>query len=81
MRIQKKYSNPKEQAAFEAGVRAGMSDKKVMEEALEELNSKGKCSCGKDGTKDECPYSSEVNGVIKECDCCKDCRHNCFMDI
>lgn len=36
-RIQKKYSNPKEQAAFEHGVQAGFSDKQIADEYVDHL--------------------------------------------
>jgi hypothetical protein len=35
MRFQKKYSNPREQAAFETGVKAGISDAKIMQEEFQ----------------------------------------------
>lgn len=29
-----------------------------------------------------CPYSEEINDDYeKQCNCCKQCRHECLMDI
>lgn len=39
--------------------------------------------CGKDGQEDHgCPYREEINNNHEfQCNCCRNCRHECAMDI
>lgn len=42
-----------------------------------------KCDCGNDGEPLHiCPLKEEIHGDDESlCNCCKDCEHECLMDI
>ncbi len=31
--------------------------------------------------QNQCPYSSEINNEVKDCDCCDECYQECLNDI
>lgn len=42
----------------------------------------GKCNCGADGKElHTCPFAEEIHDSPALCNCCKNCTHQCAMDI
>lgn len=40
------------------------------------------CKCGMTGELGAtCPFSEDVYGEIRVCECCRNCQHECAMDI
>jgi hypothetical protein len=40
------------------------------------------CRCGGEGDEPhECPFANEIHNSGELCNCCKDCTHQCAMDI
>lgn len=41
------------------------------------------CKCGGEGEEDHsCPYQEDINDDYEtKCNCCRECRHECAMDI
>ncbi len=41
-----------------------------------------KCKCGKEGQEEQsCPYAWEIQGEDEPCNCCDECRDQCWDDI
>jgi hypothetical protein len=40
------------------------------------------CKCGDEAGEDHpCPYSQEIHGDDRECNCCEFCTQQCAMEI
>ena len=39
------------------------------------------CSCSEDSPKHLCPFSLEIHGNERECNCCDSCSHECAISI
>ena len=42
------------------------------------------CKCEKNEAATSphpCPYAQEISGSNRECTCCRECTHECAMDI
>lgn len=60
-----------------------LMEKFLMEEIAEDYKREMTCKCGQrsDYGYHTCPFAMEIHNDDDQCNCCRDCEHECAMDI